>query len=576
MTALGNRPRLVLAACAAAASLAVGVDAGRAEGPPPKLDLTLSPHPTGGADSYLGVRMVLEHPDLKAGGGLVRLPLKLVGIPTARYDGDALTARDDDGAIPLSQSEEPPTPQGVYRRWSVGRATHGDVTVSFRAPPRAVTAATNNGPLFDLREEAGAFLGAGVGFLATPVAPGPWRVRLAWDLSAAPAGSRGVWSYGDGAVETVLPSDALAFSYYAAGALKRFPESGDGRFGYYWASQPPFDPADLARRIQALYGSMSAFFDDTSSSYRVFARSNPYLGHGGTSLAHSFMYGYHAASKPTADSLQLLIAHEMAHTWPAMQGEHGDTAWYSEGTAEYYSLALSWRAKAIDLDKVVRTLNERADAYYTNPYRSLSNPQAAEKFWTDPVAQTVPYGRGWLYLVETDAEIRAASKGRRSLDDVVKQLYRQETAKQPYGVPQWLELVGKEIGPAKAKAGYDHMASGGLMKPPTDAFAPCLTLVSHPARPFVLGFARNSLNDERVVKDLVPGSAADKAGIRNGDTIVEVNDVNKVRADETLPIVLTLRRGETRQTVTYLPRGAAVEGYRWKRNPKAPAGACRF
>src|SRR5581483_184516 len=153
-------------------------------------------------------------------------------------------------------------------------------------------------------------------------------------------------------------------------------------------------------------------------------------------------------------------------------------AWYSEGTAEYYSLSLSWRAGAIPLDKVIRTLNERADAYYTNPYRGFSNPQAAEKFWIDPVAQTVPYGRGWLYLVQTDAEIRKASNGQRSLDDVVKAMYARETAKQPYGVPQWLELVGKEIGPAKAKAGYEHMVAGGLLKPPADAF-PCLTVVAH-------------------------------------------------------------------------------------------------
>ncbi|THD50697.1 PDZ domain-containing protein [Phenylobacterium sp.] len=564
--------RLILAL---AAVLALAGPAA-AQAPPPHLTLTLSPHAAGGADSYLGVRMVLEHPDFKAGEGLVHLPLTLVGIPTARYDGDALTARDEAGPIPLSQSEEPPTPQGVYHRWSVARATVGDVTVSFHAPPRRVTAATNNGPLFDLREEAGAFLGAGVGFMATPVRPGPWRVHLTWDLAASAPGSIGVWSLGDGAVDTVGPSDLLAFSYYGSGPLKRYPAATGGHVSFYWASEPPFDPADLGRRVRALYDYMAAFFDDKGSSYRVFARSNPYLGTGGTSLAHSFMFGYNAPSKPTADSLQLLVAHEMAHTWPAMQGEHGDTAWYSEGTAEYYSLALSWRARAIPLDKVIKTLNERADAYYSNPYRALTNLQAAERFWNDPVAQTVPYGRGWLYLIQTDAEIRQASKGARSLDDVVKELRRRQVAGKPYGIPQWLELVGQELGPAKAKAGYDHMVSGGLLVPPDAAFAPCLAVERHPTRLFELGFARRSLNDDRVVRDLVPGSAADKAGVRNGDVIVEVSDVNKVRADETLPLVLTLRRDGTRQTVSFTPRGASVEGYRWVRNAAAPASVCRF
>ena len=48
--------------------------------------------------------------------------------------------------------------------------------------------------------------------------------------------------------------------------LKRYPTGVSGRFGFYWASEPPFDPADLAERIEKLYGSMSAFFGDTSSN----------------------------------------------------------------------------------------------------------------------------------------------------------------------------------------------------------------------------------------------------------------------------------------------------------------------
>ena len=554
----------------------LAVASGAAAAEPARLDIVMTPNATGGPGSHLAVRMAMQAPALKAGDALVRLPLRLVGIPSARYDGDALTAHDDLGAIPLIQSEEPPTPQGVYRRWSVGRATSGDVTVSYRAPPRPVTAATNNGPLFDLREEAGGFVGAGVGFLATPAAPGPWRVRLDWDLSAAPPGSRGVWSMGEGTVERVLPSEALAFSYYAVGPLKRRPSTPDPDFGFYWLSETPFDAAVLAERVRKLFAAMATFFEDEGGSYRVFVRRNPYLGTGGTALARSFMFGWNPDSKPTVDSLQGLIAHEMAHNWPRMQGEHGDTAWYSEGAAEYYSLALSWRAGAVPLDRVIRTLNERADAYYTNPHRALSNPDAAKIFWTDPVAQTVPYGRGWMYLVQTDAAIRRASGGRRSLDDVVKAMRRRDVAGQPYGVDAWLELVGTELGAGPAKAAYDHMVAGGLLLPPADAFAPCLRPERRNARVFQLGFARASLNDDRIIRGLEAGSSADIAGLRDGDVILEVSDVTEVRKDETLPLTLKIRRGAVERTVSYLPRGATVEAYRWVRNVDAPESACRF
>jgi hypothetical protein len=178
-------------ALSAALTFAVAAPAMAAE--PPKLDVVLSPHAAGDATSYLGVKMTLQ-PGLKAGDPLVRIPLKLVGIPTPAWPDDALQARDDQGAIPLTKAEEPPTPQGVYRRWIVGRATVGDVVVSYKAPPRRVTATTNNGPLFDLREENGGFAGSGNGFFAAPVAPGPWKTHLSWDLSDLAPGSRGVWS----------------------------------------------------------------------------------------------------------------------------------------------------------------------------------------------------------------------------------------------------------------------------------------------------------------------------------------------------------------------------------------------
>jgi hypothetical protein len=520
--------------------------------------------------------MTMQAPALKAGDPLVRLPLKLVGIPNPAWPDDAVQATDDQGTIPLRKTEEPPTPQGVYRRWLVGRPTVGDVVIRYHAPPRVVTAATNNGPLFDLREESGGFAGSGNGFMAAPVAGGPWKVRLSWDLSASAPGSRGIWSLGEGTVDTVVPSDVLQFSYYYVGPIKSYPAKADPGFDFYWLSEPPFDGAALGEKMKALYGSMAAFFDDKGGSYRVFVRQNPFLGTGGTGLARSFMFGYHAPSKPTVDSLQGLLAHEMAHTWPAMQGEHGETSWYSEGMAEYYSTVLSWRAKAISTEGLVKTFNERADAYYSNPYVRSTSPEAAKKFWTDPVAQTVPYGRGWTYLQQVDAAIREASKGRRSLDDVVKEIRRRQVADKPYGIPVWLELVGQEIGAEKAKAQYDFMVGGGLLVPPSNLYGSCLVVEKRPVRPFQLGFARASLNDDRIVRDLEPGSPADKAGVRNGDVIVEAGDINAVRKDQALELKLTLRRGESTTTVSYLPRGAPVEGYRWARDPKIPETACRF
>jgi hypothetical protein len=543
---------------------------------PPSLDLVMTPHAANDG-GYIDVSMTIEAPKLAAGEGLVRLPLTLVGIPSARYDGDALTASDAKGDLPLTQEEEPPTPQGVYRRWVVTRATEGDVTVTYKAPPREVTAATNNGPLFDLRAEAGGFAGAGVGFIATPVKEGPYSVSLKWDMSDAPEGSFGAWSLGEGDVERVAPASALSFSYYAAGPLKRYPPRGeDSKFGLYWLAEPPFDPAALAGRIEKLYEAMSSFFDEDQSAYRVFIRQNPYKGRGGSALAGSFMFGYNKEDAPTIDDLQSLLAHEMAHNWPAMQGEHGLTAWYSEGTAEFYSLMLAYRAGLITTDKYLEEINQRASGYYSNPYRALSNEEAAQKFWTDPIAQTVPYGRGFMYLVQTDAAIRAKTKGKRSLDDIVLEMRRRQNSGEAFGIPEWLDLVGEEIGDREAKKQFEGMTSGELLVADDHRFAPCFEVVPEPARPFVLGFARSSLNDDRIVRGLEPGSEAARLGVREGDKIVDVKGMEEARRDNAAEITLTISRPDGDVEVTYLPRGAEVEGYAWARADKASGKACKF
>ncbi|MFC4526259.1 hypothetical protein ISN76_19460 [Dyella halodurans] len=569
--------RIAAAVSAALFCMATGVvsSATAADAPPPNLNLVLKPHAPSAKDGYLGVTMTIQEPKLAAGSPLVRLPLKLVGVPSARYDGDALTATDASGPLPLSQSQEAETPEGAYRRWNVARATKGDVVVSFRAPPRVVTASTNNGPLFDLRSESGGFIGAGVTFMATPVSPGPYNVNLKWDLSDMPAGSHGVWSLGDGDVHAVVPSEVLSFSYYAVGPLKTLSDTPNARLNAYWLSEPPFDAKALGAWVGKLYDYMSRFFGDTDSSYRVFMRQNPYEGTGGTALAHSFMFGYYPPAKPTLEELKSLLSHEMAHTWPSLDGTHGETAWYSEGTAEYYSLLLAYRAGLLSIDEYLKSINDRAAGYYASPSRHMRLDEVAKLFWKDPAMQKDPYGRGFLYLVQTNEAIKAKSGGKRSLDDVVLELNRRNQRGEPHGVAQWLDLVGKEIGAAEAKRAFDAMASGETLVLPPNAFAPCFKVVSQPRHVFELGYVRSNASSDAVVTGLKADSAAARAGLKDGDRIVRAPNISKVWPDDTASVTGVFERDGKQYTATWVPRGAKVDAYQWVRGAGA-APTCKF
>jgi predicted metalloprotease with PDZ domain len=289
------------------------------------------------------------------------------------------------------------------------------------------------------------------------------------------------------------------------------------------------------------------------------------------------MFGWNEATAPTAANLQSLLAHEMTHNWPAMEGEHGETAWYSEGAAEFYSLVLSTRAGVFSTEEFRTEINERASGYYTNPYRNASNAAAAEQFWKDWAAQRVPYGRGFMYLAQVDAKIRALSGNKRSLDDLVTAMFDRQRSGKPYGIPQWLGLVAAELGSATAQQDFAAMKNGEVIVPPTNSFAPCFRPMPHKDRPYQLGFDQASLSTEpKVIRGLVATSAAATAGLRDGDVVVTSDDVLQVQKDASQTMHLSVKRDETVVPIAYVPRGEPIDSFHWERVPGTKDSQCRF
>jgi predicted metalloprotease with PDZ domain len=289
----------------------------------------------------------------------------------------------------------------------------------------------------------------------------------------------------------------------------------------------------------------------------------------------SFMFGYSDEKVPEFSELHGLLAHEITRNWPQLEGDHGDTAWYSEGNAEYYSVLLSCRAGVYDDAKFLKVINARASGYYTNPLRSLSNQQAAENIWSDSAAQRVPYGRGFMYLASVDAEIREKSGGKRSLDDLVLEILQRQRKQDKYGISEWLDLVTRELDPA-ARDEFQKMTSGAMLVPPPNSFAPCFAPTKFADEVFELGFAQASLAGDRKVRGLVEGSAAAAAGVHNDDLILESSRLADVQDDPTQPMRLKIRRGDEELTISYLPRGALVPSYHWVRVNNVPLSACKL
>jgi predicted metalloprotease with PDZ domain len=88
-------------------------------------------------------------------------------------------------------------------------------------------------------------------------------------------------------------------------------------------------------------------------------------------------------------------------------------------------------------------------------------------------AQNVPYTRGSLYFADVDAQIRAASGGRRKLDDILLSLFARIKGGERVDQNVWVAELTKEIGPS-ARAEFDSViVRGKTIVPSSNAFGPC-------------------------------------------------------------------------------------------------------
>jgi len=435
----------------------------------PQLFVTLRPWHVDGKIAYMDVTYTIHGVTFGKDDLLAQIHLVVASIPACEFSEAGLSAQDQLGDLPLTVSIGA-GPYGQARQWTCDRPSQGPITLNYRVYPRVVPKDYTSSPYFDLRNEQGGMNGAGVPFMVL-LPEKTFEINLHWDLSQMPPGSRGVWCKGEGDVKLTAPQDLLAFSYYAVGDVKTWKAQDNEKFEFHWFGEPGFDVAAVAQKVYALFNYISAFFKDTEAPFKIFVRKDPFeKSGGGTALADSFMFGYSDAAIPTPDEIQNLLAHEMVHNWPHMEEPEAHRTWYDEGTAEYYSIVLPYRAGLSTLDDVMTQLQERANMYYGNPFRAMPSEEAVDLYWKDRRTQRIPYSRGFFYLISVDHAIRAASGGKRCVDDVVLELVKQH--KQDGKAPKcadWLDAVSRELG-RDARPEFEALHRGELILPDDDWF----------------------------------------------------------------------------------------------------------
>lgn len=115
------------------------------------------------------------------------------------------------------------------------------------------------------------------------------------------------------------------------------------------------------------------------------------------------------------------LCHEIFHLWNGRTIDFSEQAyWFTEGFTEYYGGLLPVRLGEFGGDQLLRRVRKQLAAYLGDA-RPLSLLEAGEEKFLNTA---LVYDGGALAALCLDLRIRAATKNRKSLDDVMKVLYR--------------------------------------------------------------------------------------------------------------------------------------------------------
>ena len=284
-----------------------------------------------------------------------------------------------------------------------------------------------------------------------------------------------------------------------------------------------------------------------------------------------------------------LVTHEFFHTWngkrlrPRPLGpfdfereNYVRTLWFVEGFTSYYDNLLLVRAGLYTMPQYFKQLSRDIERSAATPGVSVQSLDDASydawiKFYrpdeNSKNTRVSYYGQGALLGWALDARIRAATKGRRSLDDVMRLAYAQFSGAEGYerddllavvsavggeAAAAWLDAAAArpepiDYGPALA---YFGLRFKDLDKPPADSDADA---EQHRREKAWLGLEVDG-SQHLTVKRVVRGGPAYRAGVNVADELIGLGgyrltdikaDVSRHAPGDRLPMVVA-RRGQLR------------------------------
>jgi len=352
-----------------------------------------------------------------------------------------------------------------------------------------------------------------------------------------------------------------------------------------------------------LFAPQAALFGETPfTSYTTMIVFDSAFG-GGSALEHQNSHvGIYTTAGIGQSWIPSITAHEMVHAWNVKRLRPAEMVpyrydvpqpttwlWVSEGITDYYADVVLLRAGIADSAEFLETAANKLRSVGQLPPVALED--ASLSTWIHPTDGTgyIYYDKGSLAGLLLDIMIRDASDNARSLDDVMRELYR-TTYKAGRGFTgrDWWAAVSRAAG-GKSFAAFERCCIDGREPFPWDSVLPLagLRLAADSLEVPRLGINVDQDSSGIRIVAIQPGGAAAEAGLQVGDILLEVGGIPTSAPDvfeqfraryggrEGAELPFKVRRGGRELVLTGRVQFAVIVQVRLDLDPQAGARALR-
>lgn len=397
--------------------------------------------------------------------------------------------------------------------------------------------------------------------------------------------SGGASSYGIGAAREMNTSmRELRNAVFAAGRMgTAIFDAQEGHDEAAWFGYTAFDPRPVSADTAAFRTAAAEFFGERNTVPQTLLIV-PVPGPAGAFVASRKTQSVllHVAVADTwSGPLRIATAVETLHAWigerlwigPEEPARTNEGVWFADGFARYLARDLLFRFGLVTPLELAAEVNSLESVLAMSPFAKETNAALAARTKESGVVQTL-VARGALYATQVDAAIRQKTSNKRTLNDVIRALYKKAAEKRgPLNTSVWTEALQAELGPSGPKDFAAIIERGAAMDLPSNALGPCFKKEARTYAQYDLGF--DDVTSRQTKPPKVVGVRKDgpayRAGLRDGMEIINLQR-NPGRSD--VEAVVLIAKGEKTEAIRYEPAGAKVKSRGWIRVKDVPDEKC--